>query len=139
MRALVLATLLLSACAGGAAREELPPPQLPQRAGVDPTVAARAEGVELRAVGEGFVLDIYRTDRIRLTLTGTGQDLVFPKTEPRFPRWNGSIYHTAADGRVLYIEIRNDRRCERDDRQTYPIRVDVSLDGREMTGCGREF
>jgi hypothetical protein len=139
MRAAIFAALLLAACGGNAAREELPAPPLPERAGVDPLVAARAEGVEFRAVGEGFVLDIFRTDRIRLTLTATGEELTFPKREPQYPRWYGSIYDVSNDAHVLHIEIRNDHPCERADRGIYPITVHIRLDDRELEGCGREF
>jgi hypothetical protein len=138
MRAALLAALLLTGCAGNV-REELPAPELPQRAGVDPAVAARAEGVEFRAVGEGFVLDIFREERIRLTLTATGEQLVFPKPEPQYPRWYGSIYSTAHEGHTLRIEVRNDHPCRRVDRETYAIEVALRLDDREMEGCGREF
>jgi hypothetical protein len=133
------AALLLAACGGNAAREELPPPPLPERAGVDPLVAARAEGVEFRAVGDGFVLNIFRAERIRLTLTATGEELIFAKPEPQYPRWSGSIYDGSNDAHVLHIEIRNDRPCERADRGTYPITVHIRLDDRELEGCGREF
>lgn len=125
--------LALAACSS-APRDELPMPQLPQRAGVDPVVAARAEGIELRAVGDGFVLEIFRTEQIRLTLTENGQILTFPKPEPRFPAWNGSIYETANSDARLSIEIRNDRPCDRN-----RPRVNVLLNGREFTGCAREF
>ena len=131
--------LLLAACGANAAREELPAPQLPQRTGVDPLVAARAEGVEFRAVGDGFVLDIFRAERIRLTLTATGEELTFPKPEPQYPRWHGSIYETSNEPHDLHIAIRNYRPCERADRPTYPITVDIRLDDRELQGCGREF
>ncbi len=137
MRALLLAAgLMLAACANGA---ELPAPQLPERAGVDPLVAARAEGIEIRATGEGFVLDIFREERIRLTLTETGEELIFPRPEPQYPRWYGSIYFTTHEGRVLRVEIRNDHPCRRADRATYPIEVVIRLDGRPMVGCGRQF
>lgn len=138
MRAVLLGALVLAGCAGNM-REELPPPPLPQRTGVDPAIAARAEGIEFRAIGDGFVLDIFRVERIRLTLTATGEELVFPKPEPQYPRWYGSIYHTSHEGRVLRIEIRNDHPCERPDRATYPIEVELRLDDRELQGCGREF
>ena len=131
--------VLLAACGANAAREEMPAPQLPQRAGVDPLVAARAEGVEFRAVGEGFVLDIFREERIRLRLTATGEEFVFPKTEPLYPRWSGSIYDTSDGTRTLHIEIRNYRDCESADRAAYPDTVEIRLDQREMQGCGRAF
>jgi hypothetical protein len=139
MRAAIFAALLLAACGGNAAREELPPPELPQRAGVDPLVAARAEGVAFRAVGDGFVLDIFRTERIRLTLTATGEEIVFAKPEPQYPRWHGAIYETASGTRTLSVEIRNYLPCAREDRATYPITATIRLDGRELEGCGREF
>jgi len=138
MRAILLATML-AACGANGAREELPPPQLPQRAGVDPLVAARAEGVEFRAVGDGFVLDIFRQDRVRLTRTAPIQELNFPKPEPRYPRWNGVIYETASEGHSLTIRIRDDRPCRTADRAVYPTTVEIVLDGVELTGCGRRF
>ena len=138
MRAALLAALLLAAC-GGNVREELPPPPLPERTGVDPLVAARAEGVAFRAVGDGFVLDIFRTERIRLTLTATGEELVFAKPEPQYPRWSGSIYETASGARTLTVEIRNYLPCAREDRATYPTTVHIRLNDRELEGCGREF
>jgi hypothetical protein len=82
MRAVLMSALLLAACGANAARQELPAPELPQRAGVDPVVAARAEGIEFRAVGDGFVLDIFREERIRLTLEKEGE-LMFDKPDPR--------------------------------------------------------
>lgn len=133
-RAITGAVLLTLAACSSAPREELPLPQLPQRAGVDPVVAARAEGLELRAVGDGFLLEIFRTERIRLTLTESGEALEFPKPEPRFPAWNGSIYDTAANGRRLRIEIRNFSPCAGGGPG-----VEVRLDDREFAGCGSEF
>jgi hypothetical protein len=138
MRALLFAALLLAACGGGA-RQELPTPQLPQRTGVDPLVAARAEGVEFRAVGEGVVVDIFRADRIRLTMTPAREELTFPKHEPQYPRWHGSIYETSNGAQTLRIEIRNYLPCERADRATYPTSVVIQLDGREIAACGRAF
>jgi hypothetical protein len=132
-----LAVLLLGACAGGPAREELPAPPLPERVGVDPFVAARAEGVEFRAVGDGFVLDIMRTEHIRLR---RGEDeLAFPKPDVRYPRWNGAIYETAASGHSLVIRIRDDRPCVRADSGLYPTTVDLVLDGAQLSACGRRF
>lgn len=133
-RALIVA-LLLGACASPP--RELPPPPLPERAGVDPLVAARAEGIAFRAVGDGFVLDIFHEARIRLTITASGETLVFPKPEPRYPRWNGSIYETQTEAHRLNIQIRDDRPCEGPDRALYPTTVALRFDGNEMRGCGR--
>jgi hypothetical protein len=138
MRFFLAAAVLLAACSTPRP-QEMPPPALPQRAGVDPIVAARAEGVEFRAVGEGVALDIFRADRIRLTMTSTSEVLFFPKPAPQYPRWNGSIYETSTDAHTLRIEIRNYLTCERPDRTTYPITVNITLDGREIHACGRSF
>jgi hypothetical protein len=137
MRAALLATLLLAACSAG--REELPAPQLPERTGVDPLVAARAEGVEFRAVGDGLVADIFRTERIRLTRTATSEELVFPRPQPQNPPARGTIYETASDGHTLLIEIRDSRPCETGDSALYPTSVVIVLDHEEIHACGRAF
>jgi hypothetical protein len=131
MRALALA-LAISACS--TAPEELPPPQLPQRAGVDPLVAARAEGVDFLAHGSApmFHLRFYET-RITLSLEGVAP-LDFPRGEPLLPRWNGEIYETTNGSHRLRVEVRNDRPCP--DRPGYVV-VHVNLNGAQAIGCGR--
>jgi hypothetical protein len=137
MRALLFA-LLLGACAG-APHEDLPPPQLPQRTGVDPLVAARAEGIQFRAVAEGVVVDIYREERIRLTRTPTGEELWFPKPQALLPRWNGEIFETAIPAHTLVVRIRDHRPCQSADAALFPIAVEVEFDGAQQQGCGRRF
>jgi len=133
LRALIL-TLALTACASGP-REELPPPQLPQRAGVDPIVAARAEGVAFRAVGEGFALSIYRAERI--VLSWGDHEFEFPKPEPLLPRWNGEIYETSNGRYAMTVEIRR-LACEAGG-ETWPARVAIVIDGERLEGCGRDL
>ena len=67
------------------------------------------------------------------------EELIFPKTEPQYPRWSGSIYDTSNGTRRLHIEIRNYRNCESADSAAYPDTVRVRLDQRELQGCGRAF
>ena len=132
MRAALLA-LALAACAS--APQELQRPVLPQRTGVDPMVAMRAEGVRYIALGEGqFILRIYDD---RLSIVRNGEDeLSFPSSEPTYPRWNGEIYESEANGHSLRVEIRRYDQCEgKDGRDT----VDVTLDGATLSGCGRAF
>jgi uncharacterized membrane protein len=132
MRRVILA-LALTACASPP--QELPPPLLPQRAGVDATVALRAEGVRYLAIGEEqFVLRIYDD---RISFARAGQDeLNFPQTEPLYPRWNGEIYETEANGHRLRLEIRRRGECaDKNGRDT----VAVTLDGAAMMGCGRAY
>jgi hypothetical protein len=136
MRALLLA-LALSACAGGRAPQELPAPQLPQRAGVDAIVAARAEGVEFRVFGDGVVIDIFRADRMRLSRSPGTEVITFPKPEAQHPRWSGEIYETESDGHTLRIEIHRSRACASGNRALYPTHVEIVLDGQAIAACGR--
>lgn len=136
IRAAFVALALLAGCSG--AREELPPPQLPQRAGVDPIVAARAAGVAFRAVGEtpDFVLHIYREDRITLAWDNGAHQETFPKPEPILPRWNGEIYETRNERHALTIEVRHTR-CETGSGEVFLDSVRILIDGEERRGCGR--
>lgn len=73
MRSLALA-VTLAACAS--APRDLPPPSLPERAGVDTLVAARAAGVQFLAQGTselGWILVEVTIDGV--TLTGCGRDV----------------------------------------------------------------
>jgi hypothetical protein len=127
MRAILLA-LMVAACAS--APQDLPPPALPQRAGVDPIVGMRAEGMRYFASSDDlFALRIY-DDRIVLSRLGEA-DLAFPSGEPIYPRWSGEIYESEANGRSLRVEIRHYDACERG-RDT----VEVTLDGATLRGCG---
>lgn len=136
LRALLAACVVLAACSS--APQDPPAPQLPERAGVDPIVAARASGVAYRGVGADppFVLDIYREDRIVLTLDSGAAELTFPKTDPALPRWYGEIYETASEGRRLEIYLRRSQPCPTDPGQHV---IEVRLDGVELTGCGRDL
>ncbi|MBC7768005.1 MAG: hypothetical protein H7124_04400 [Phycisphaerales bacterium] len=132
MRATLFA-LALAACSS-APREELPPPQLPQRAGVDQTVALRAEGVQFYGHGESFTLRIY-ADRIALSVAGA-EDQIFPRPEPQIPRWSGAIYDTSNAQHRLSVAIRDDRPCP---SGTGDRVVELLYDGAELRGCGRRL
>lgn len=132
MRILLLA-LALAACSTSP-REELPPPQLPQRAGVDQTVALRAEGVNYYAHGENFTLRMF-DDRIVFSSPGA-PDKVFPRPEPQHPVWFGEIYTTANDQHRLYLTLRFDRPCPSGNGEDI---VALHVDGAEFEGCGRRL
>lgn len=132
MRALLLA-LTLAACSTSP-REELPPPQLPQRAGYDQTVALRAEGVNYYAHGAGFTLRMF-DDRIVFSTPGAA-DKVFTRPEPQHPVWNGEIYTTSNEQHRLYLTLRFDRPCPTGNGEDL---VELRLDGIEFAGCGRRL
>jgi hypothetical protein len=136
MRALFLA-FALTACSSSPP-EELPPPQLPQRAGVDPLVAARAEGVVFHAQGETFVLHLYRDNRISLAWDGHQEQ--FPATEPLLPAWAGEIYETRNERVTLRVEIRQTpcRNAAFGDA-VLPRTVVLRINNEERRGCGREL
>lgn len=133
MRALVLA-FALAACSLSKP-QDLPPPQLPQRAGVDPIVAARAEGVVFRAQGSDFLLHLYRDHRI--WVSWDGREVQFPASEPILPAWRGEIYETRVEGYELRVEVRQGP-C-RDGDQVYSATVVVRINTEEHRGCGREL
>lgn len=117
MRAMIIAAAWLAACASPTAPEA---------------------DVRFRAVGDDFVLEFVGDEQIRLNLTAEGNVLSFPTPEVRFPRWNGSIYETVAQGRRIAIHIRDDRPCALGDRRAPPT-VIIYLHNQILTGCGRDF
>jgi hypothetical protein len=112
-----LASLLLLAACSSAPPAELPPPELPQRAGIDPIVAARAEGVVFRALGADpdFVLHIFRNnERIFLALDNGQRQEIFTEIRVTLPPYRGTIYEAANERHALRVEVR-DAPC-RDER-----------------------
>ena len=139
MRALILA-LALAACSSSPV--ELPPPQLPERAGFDPVVAARAEGVVFRGAGRApdFVLSIFRDNRISLAWGAGAQQQHFPAAERILPRWNGEIYAAQSEAHSLRVEIRHlSCAIEGLADETYTARITVILDGERRDGCGQSL
>lgn len=136
IRTLILA-LALAACST-APKDDLPPPQLPQRAGVDPLVAARAEGVVFRAQGADFVLHLYRDNRIFVSWDARQEH--FPASEPIFPAYRGRVFETRNEHVAIRVDI-HDGPC-RDAAlgpQVFSATVIVEIDGIERRGCGREL
>lgn len=136
LRPILLAALLaLSACASSRP-QDLPAPALPERAGVDPIVAARAEGVRFLAQGEAPPFQLRFYDAIITLQVGDAAMQSFPRPEPRFPRWNGEIYETENEGHRLSVHVRHDRPCP---TQAGLHLVEVFYDGVEMDGCIRDL
>jgi uncharacterized membrane protein len=131
---LLVAAFVLASCASPAG-EVVPAQPAPQPAGVDPIAAARAEGVRFLAYGAApmFHLRLYE-DRITLSLEGAPAQS-FPRPEPQFPRWNGEIYTTSNAAHRLRIEVRRYRECPT--QLGYHV-VEITLDGAELHGCGRD-
>jgi hypothetical protein len=131
----LLVVVALAGCTVTQPRD-LPPPDLPQRAGVDPIVAARAEGVTFMAHGDAPVFQLrFYDDRITL-LKNDAELETYPLPEPMHPRWYGEVYITSNDAHRLRIEVRRDHPCE---GQPGQVVVRVARDGVNMDGCGRDL
>ena len=141
MRALLLA-FALAACSSSPPAE-LPAPSLPQRAGVDPIVAARAEGVVSRALGAepDFLLHIYRNDTmIFLSWDDGAHQETFNNVRVVLPAYRGSIYEARSEQHTLRVDVR-DGPC-RDARlgpEVFSANVTITIDGEMRRGCGREI
>lgn len=100
---------------------------------------ARARGVDFRGVGQepGWLLDVYQQGRIRF-LWDYGENLAdFPLPAPAYPQEGATQYQTQADGRSLTVTIRRAPCQDAMSGEAYPSRVEVVIDGRTLSGCGR--
>ncbi len=103
--------------------------------------AARAAGVDFRAVGQepGWMLDIYREDAIRL-LWDYGENVAtFPLAAPTYPAEGATRYDSQGEGRTLAVTIRRAPCQDVMSGEAYPSTVEVVIDGRTLTGCGRSL
>ncbi len=151
MRALVL-VFALAACAPAAEQPaDTPPAQTQEQAVAQPQSVeanlaampnwedARAAGVDFRAVGQepGWLLDIHRERRIVL-LADYGESLTeFPLTPPLSPQEGATRYETQTQGKTLVITIRRAPCQDAMSGEAYPSTVEVAIDGRTLSGCGR--
>ncbi|MGE0740611.1 MAG: COG3650 family protein [Hyphomonadaceae bacterium] len=147
MRALVLA-LTLAACAEPAQQAETPAAIATEASPEDVEAAlaqmpswpdARAAGVDFRAVGQepGWIADIYQRDRIRVLLD-YGQSVTdFPLPIPTYPAEGAIRYETQRDGRTLVINVRRFPCADAMSGEPYPATVELVVDGRTLSGCGK--
>lgn len=100
---------------------------------------ARAAGVDFRAVGQepGWLLDIYRTDRIKLIWDYGEQNAEFPLTAPSTSQEGATVYQSQASGRTLAVTIRRFPCQDSMSDEAFPASVEVVIDGRTLSGCGR--
>lgn len=100
---------------------------------------ARAAGVDFRGVGQepGWIVDIYADGRIVLVWDYGEHRFEFPASQTR-DAGEGVTRHTAQH-RGHEIEVARRRFPCRDGMsgEAYPARVDVIVDGRTLSGCGR--
>jgi uncharacterized membrane protein len=101
--------------------------------------AARAEGVDFRAVGQepGWLLDIYRENQIKLMWDYGEHEATFPLAPPDTSQEDATRYAAQANGHTLEINIRRFPCSDAMSGQAYPSTVTVVIDGRSLEGCGR--
>lgn len=142
MRALSLA-LALAACTAEP-QPPAPPPTPAQQAEnalaqMPPWSGARAQGVDFRAVGAepGWMLDIYQRGRIVLIWDYGEASAEFPLVEPSYPQEGATRYDAQANGRTLAVTIRRFPCQDSMSGEQFAASVEVAIDGRTLTGCGR--
>lgn len=119
-----------------------PAPQLsPQEAltAMPTWETARAAGVDFRAVGQepGWLLDIYTRGVIKFAWDYGENYAEFAVAEPTHPQEGTTRYEAHSDGRALIVTIHTAPCQDGMSGQPYPSQVEVTIDGRALTGCGR--
>ena len=147
MRALIL-TLALAACSPQPATQE-EAPVAPASETTNPAGAAlaamptwetaRAAGVDFRAIGQepGWIVDIYTQDKIVALLDYGETRLEFPRGEPSYPVEGATRFESRVDGHTLAITYRRAPCEDAMSGEPYPSTVEVVVDGRTLTGCGK--
>lgn len=147
MRAVVL-ILALAACSPQPATQEDAPMSPAAETANAPRTAlaemptwetARAAGVDFRAVGQepGWIVDIYSEGRIVALLDYGETRIEFPRAEPTYPAEGATRFESQADGHTLSITYRRFPCEDVMSGEAYPSAVEVVVDGRTLTGCGR--
>jgi putative lipoprotein len=132
-----LALAALGAC--GSNQPPADPPtgeQTPSR--VDPWQNARERGIDFRAVGQepGWYIEIDHGGSIHLVWDYMDREATMPAVQP--VRGQGRTTYTVSGGAHQLIVIAEDRPCsDAMSGAPYPNTVVVTIDGRELHGCGQ--
>ncbi len=100
---------------------------------------ARAAGVDFRAIGQepGWILDIHQRDQIKLIWDYGEGSAGFPLVEPSYPQEGATRYDVQAGGHTLGVTIRRFPCQDSMSGENFPASVEVVIDGRTLSGCGR--
>lgn len=83
------------------------------------------------------MVDIYAQDRIVLLLDYGESITTFPLTAPTYPQEGATRYQSQTNGRALTITIRRAPCQDAMSGEPFPATVEVSIDERTLSGCGR--
>jgi uncharacterized membrane protein len=134
---------VMTAIAGGCRSQHAPPPAqtATTAAGsppLDPWIDARQRGIDLRALGQepGWYAEVEEGRSIRIVWDYGGHEAVLPAPPARVIG-GATRYASATDAHHVTI-VAQRRRCEDGmSGQPFPLTVTVTIDGRELRGCGR--
>lgn len=101
--------------------------------------AARAAGVDFRAVGQepGWILDVYTRGVIKFVWDYGESYGEFAVATPNTAQEGATRYEANSDGRTLVVTIRRSPCQDAMSGEAYPATVEVVIDGRTLSGCGR--
>ncbi len=108
-----------------------------QRGEGDSGAGSPERRVDFLARGDnpGWQLEVVDREHIALVTDGGQTRIYTPAPEPEF---DGGVmtYHSRADGHDLLVQVYRET-CTDAQGESYPYMVDVELDGRLFSGCGR--
>ncbi|MBI1250250.1 MAG: hypothetical protein GC189_02115 [Alphaproteobacteria bacterium] len=110
-------------------------PSIPTPAGWE---GLRAAGIAFRGLGQepAWILDVY-ADEIRLSYDYGNREAVFPRTPPALGAAVADrVYASEAGGHSLRVVIGDEPCQDVMSGELYPRSVQVTIDGRQMQGCG---
>jgi putative lipoprotein len=152
MRSLILALALASCSAPPAKHNASPAAEAPAAeasaanqqsnlARMPSWEAARAAGVDFRAVGQepGWMIDIYTRGIIQFVWDYGESYAAFAVAEPTYPQEGSTRYQAHSDGRSLVVTIRRAPCEDSMSGEDFPASVEVVIDGRTLSGCGRSL
>ena len=136
---LALLLLLLLVAMSCRAQPLPPPPEATVKAPLaTPWLEARERGIDFRAVGQepGWFLEIDHERSIRLVWDYLEREATMPAVRP--VTTEGRTTYSASNGTQRLNVAIDDRPCnDIMSGNPYPNTVIVTIDGRELRGCGR--
>jgi len=142
-RFLVVLALVLSACA----QPEAQTSGADATAGAGPTLTsptpswegARAAGVDFRGIGQepGWLLDIYTQEHIVLDWDYGERRAIFALPAPIYPVEGTTRYEANTNEHALTVTVRRSPCQDTMSGEAFPASVEIVIDGRALTGCGR--
>lgn len=108
--------------------------------GDGPWEEARDAGATLRAVGQepGWTLDIVADDRIEF-VTDYGERRVVTPNPGAETDGDRTMYHAVTESADLRVVVSPEPCADAMSGAPYPLTVEVTLDGRTYSGCGRSL